>query len=156
MSAADIKLNLAQGTLTGPPPGGGVNTYHQGMEFSAANNSWTNPSIYWYYYTGSNKPGSNGLGGQVNISPDSDNDFTVGPHDATENITSIICHDLTSVNHYQVTGPDSSGIYTIGETEHTDPEGSNDSFDVYANVKASGINSAGPTVKCDPIIRNRN
>lgn len=154
MANADIKLTMKQGTDKAAPsssPAQG-NTWKQGMEKDDSDN-WTVKSAYWYYYTGSNKSGSNGNGGEVDVP--SGGSFTVGPQ-SNEVISSILINEslpgVPSTTYYTKTPPhDNVKVWTIADTEHTDPAHETDSFDVYAQDKSG----TDPVVKCDPVIRNK-
>lgn len=111
-------------------------------------------SQYWFYYGGGKGQGGT-AGGEVDLP--TGGSFTVSPS-GNEVLTSITINETgtpppaPATSWYSPNPPvkDSTGKFTVADSEHEDPEGKTDSFDVYAK-----FNSTSDELKCDPIIRNK-
>lgn len=160
MATVNVVLYIQPGT--GPngansPANNNNQNWVRCME-KGSDNQWNVPSQYWFYYSGGNGANKDkgGIdGGEVDLP--SGGSFMVSPS-GQEVLSSITINETATTfppgvtSYYSPNPPtrSSDGTFSITDTEHSDPQGLTDSFDVYAQ-----FNSQGAVLKCDPFIRNR-
>ena len=151
MADVAVKLHLQPGTGPGnntapPDPDDTKKWVRATLKDGGGNSDW------WFYYSGGAGTGGT-AGGEVDLP--TGGSFSISPS-GNEVITSVVINETATppagTSYYSPNPPtaDANGTYTITDTNHDDPPGKNDSFDVYAK-----FNTASAEVKCDPIIRNR-
>lgn len=151
---ADIKLNIAVGTVGAEPQGSPHNDWAQGKELE--NGTWTKLSIYWFYYEGTNVPpgGTPGgvAGGKVKL--DAKNDTFTVEAKSTEELHILDIEIADPTTYYTITGPVGNKTkYTI-ETDKASVA-AEDKYCVYAKFKKNTPAKTYPIIRCDPMVKNR-
>lgn len=161
--SVNVLLHLQPGTGAGhntaPPenPAKNEKGWLRAKSWNEEAKAWNVDSDWWFCYSGGNgaNVGQGGTaGGEVDLP--AGGSFSVGPS-GQEVITSIHINESVTPppdpSNYSPNPPTANdkGVYVISDTEHTDPNGESDSFDVYAKFNAN----TATVVRCDPIIRNK-
>jgi hypothetical protein len=153
-----IQPGIGQGGDTAPPenPAQNEKGWLRAMS-KGSKGEWDDPSHWWFCYSGGNGKDAHkgGIDGGEVVLP-TGGSFSICPS-GNEIINRVDIHETATLppgvtSYYNPNPPivGEGGCYAICDTEHEDPKGCTDSFDVYAQ-----FNSGGTEVKCDPIIRNR-